>query len=112
MVGDAVSADPLAPRDIKGKSEPIPAWNVREVIPGAPGWQRRLDSPLVGREDELTILEEAFRDAAEARACRVVTVIGPAGVGKSRLTREFLGRIGDRARIVRGRCLPYGEGIN
>jgi predicted ATPase len=62
-------------------------------------------------EDELTILEESFRDAAEARACRVVTVIGPAGVGKSRLTREFLGRIGDRAKIVRGRCLPYGEGI-
>jgi len=111
MVRDAVSADPLAPRDIKGKSEPITAWNVREVIPGAPGWQRRLDSPLVGREDELTILEEAFRDAAETRACRVVTVIGPAGVGKSRLTREFLGRIGDRAKIVRGRCLPYGEGI-
>ena len=111
MIRDAVKADPLGPREIKGKSEPIAAWNVLEVIPGAPGWQRRLDSPLVGRDDELAILEQAFQNAVDARACRVVTVIGPAGVGKSRLTREFLARIEDRARIVRGRCLAYGEGI-
>ena len=111
MIRDAVKAEPLGPREIKGKSEPVAAWNVLEVIPGAPGWQRRLDSPLVGRDDELTILEQAFQNAVDARACRVVTVIGPAGVGKSRLTREFLARIEDRGRIVRGRCLAYGEGI-
>ena len=111
MIRDAVKAEPLGPREIKGKSASIAAWNVLEVIPGAPGWQRRLDSPLVGRDDELTILEQAFQNAVDARACRVVTVIGPAGVGKSRLTREFLARIEDRGRIVRGRCLAYGEGI-
>ena len=66
---------------------------------------------MVGREAEMTLLSAAFESAVTDRACRMVTLIGDAGVGKTRLTEEFLDSIADRVRVVRGRCLPYGEGI-
>ena len=82
-----------------------------DVVPGAPGWSRRLDSPLVGRDAELDLLKATFEEATVERACRVVTVIGAAGVGKSRLTTEFVNSVGTRATVASGRCLSYGEGI-
>ena len=68
-------------------------------------------SPLVGRERQLDALSAAFDAAAGDRVCHLVTVLGPAGVGKSRLVDEFTEALGDRATILRGRCLSYGEGI-
>ena len=65
---------------------------------------------MVGRQSELEVLRTAFAAAVESAACRLVTVIGAAGVGKSRLVAEFLGGLDD-ARVVQGRCLAYGEGI-
>jgi predicted ATPase/class 3 adenylate cyclase len=111
LVRDAVEVEPVAPLALKGKGEPVPAWRLVSVtrVPDAPG--RRLDSPLVGRERELELLRRAFERAVGENACELVTVLGPAGVGKSRLTREFLGDLGEEATILRGRCLPYGEGI-
>jgi class 3 adenylate cyclase/tetratricopeptide (TPR) repeat protein len=105
-----VSAEELGPLDVKGKPEPITAWRLLDVAT-VPGSARNLDSPLVGREDELAQLEEAFDRAISGGSCRLVTVMGPAGVGKSRLTREFLPRLGSGTKVVVGRCLPYGEGI-
>src|SRR5438876_1907321 len=104
----------LEPRDeltVKGKSGPVLAWNLLGVIEGAPAYARRLDAPLVGRADELLVLYEAFAEAVAERTCRLVTVVGPAGIGKSRLATELVHSVRGRARTVSGRCLPYGEGI-
>ena len=111
LVRDAVVAEPVDPVDAKGKAEPVPAFRLDEVIVGAEAHARRLDAPMVGRDAELRTIVDAFDRSAADRACRLVTVLGEAGVGKSRLALEVLHRIGDRATVLRGRCLPYGEGI-
>jgi predicted ATPase/class 3 adenylate cyclase/DNA-binding winged helix-turn-helix (wHTH) protein len=72
---------------------------------------RRLDSPLVGRTQQLEALSSVLAAAEAHRACHLVTVLGGAGVGKSRLVEEFIDGLGDRASVLSGRCLPYGEGI-
>jgi predicted ATPase/DNA-binding SARP family transcriptional activator len=72
---------------------------------------RRFDPPMVGRERERRRLHDAFEQAHGDRVCQLFTIIGAAGVGKSRLVREFVRDVSDRALIARGRCLPYGEGI-
>ena len=87
------------------------AFRVLSVEAGASGVARRLDSPLVGRAYELQTIESAFDRALLERMPQLVTVVGPAGVGKSRLVGELLTRIGERATLLRGRCLSYGEGI-
>jgi class 3 adenylate cyclase/tetratricopeptide (TPR) repeat protein len=111
LVHEAVTAEHVGPLELKGKAAPVPAWRLLDVIPKAPGWGRRLDSPLVGRTREIAALEDAFQRVADGETCDVVTVMGPAGVGKSRLTAELLSRIGSRAIVLQGRCLSYGEGI-
>lgn len=71
----------------------------------------RLESPMVGRERERRRLHDAFEQAVSDRSCQLFTVLGAAGVGKSRLVQEFLDDLSGEALIARGRCLPYGEGI-
>src|SRR5262245_22163219 len=110
LVRDAVVAEPIPPLELKGKAEPLAAFRLVEVMAGAAGLERRLDSPMVGRERELTRLRQAFEAAVADRSCQLFTVLGTPGVGKSRLVEEFLGSIGD-ATVLRGRCLPYGDGI-
>ena len=78
---------------------------------GAPRTGAGLDAALVGRERELQLLDEAFQRAAQGRMPQLVTVIGEPGIGKSRLAREFTARLGGRATVLEGRCLPYGLGI-
>ena len=111
LVRDAVLVEPLEPLAVKGKEEPMTAWRVLGVVSRAAPVARRLDSPLVGRERELTMLNHAFERAAADRSCQFVTILGPAGAGKSRLTAELLSEVGGRATVLVGRCLPYGEGI-
>jgi class 3 adenylate cyclase/tetratricopeptide (TPR) repeat protein len=111
LVEDAVTAEGVEPLAVKGKGDPIPAWQVVEVAPATPGWSRRMDSPLVGRDQELASLDALLGEVLESPQCRVVTVMGVAGVGKSRLTEQFVLRVAGRATVIRGRCLPYGEGI-
>jgi class 3 adenylate cyclase/tetratricopeptide (TPR) repeat protein len=109
LVRDAVLAEPVAPLELKGKADPVPAFRLVEVVAEAEAVTRRLDSPMVGRRRELDLLRLAFDRAIEERTCHLVTVLGAAGVGKSRLIEEFLGEVD--ATVLRGRCLPYGEGI-
>ena len=71
----------------------------------------RLEAPLVGRQDTLAQLEWALERTVAEKGCRLVTVVGAPGIGKSRLAHEFVTRLGERATVLRGRCLPYGEGI-
>jgi class 3 adenylate cyclase len=111
LVRDAVVAEPVDPIDAKGKADPVRAYRLHEVIAGAEAHARRLDAPMVGRDAELHTIVDAFERSAADRTCRLVTVLGEAGVGKSRLVLEALGEIDDRATVLRGRCLPYGEGI-
>ncbi|MFN2590357.1 MAG: AAA family ATPase, partial [Actinomycetota bacterium] len=111
LVRAAAIAEPVEPLALKGKSEPVPAYRLVVVEAGAEILPRRFDSPLVGREDELVAIRDAIGEAETSSSCRVVTVIGHAGVGKSRLTHEVVTTLGERAGVLRGRCLPYGEGI-
>ena len=110
LVRDAVRVEPVE-LSLKGKSAPVDAFRLLAVDPSAPGLERRLDSPLVGRQRELRRLNDDFGHAVEQRSSQLFTLLGPAGVGKSRLVAEFKRDVGDRARIVTGRCLHYGEGI-
>ena len=111
LVKDAVTAGPLQSFQVKGKSEPVSPLRLDEVEARAPGLLRRLDAPLVDRVLELAALAEAFERAERTRELQLVTVLGAAGIGKSRLVGELVGSIEDRARILKGTCLPYGDGI-
>jgi predicted ATPase/class 3 adenylate cyclase len=111
LVRDAVTVESVEPLTLKGKAEPMPAFRLLTVDPLAAGRARRVDLPLVGRDEELATLRRAFDDAAADGSCRLVTVLGAPGVGKSRLLEELARDVGARVRVLRGRCLPYGEGI-
>jgi class 3 adenylate cyclase/tetratricopeptide (TPR) repeat protein len=109
LTRDAVEVEAVAPLALKGKSEPVIAHRLISVR-GDEAFARRLDTPMVGRETELGRLRDAFGQAMRDRSCQLFTVLGPAGIGKSRLLLEFLAARED-ALILRGRCVPYGEGI-
>lgn len=111
LVRTAVEVEAIEALTLKGKAEPVPAYRLLGVRRDAEGIARRLDLPIVGREEELASLRQAFDAAVATRTCRLVTLLGSAGVGKSRLIAEFLAGARDAAQIVRGRCLLYGEGI-
>ena len=109
LVKDAVRVEAVAPLELKGKAARVPALRLLDVVPDTAGHVRNLDAPMVGRDDELVILQQALRRVVDERTSHMFTMLGPAGVGKSRLVREFLR--GADARILRARCLSYGEGI-
>lgn len=111
LVRDAVESIAVDPIAAKGKSEPVEAHRLVSVLARAPGHARRLDGPLVGRERELSRLELAFRQTVDDRTAQVFTLLGSAGVGKSRLAAEFITSVVSEATILRGRCLSYGEGV-
>jgi class 3 adenylate cyclase/tetratricopeptide (TPR) repeat protein len=110
LVRDAIVAEPVEALELKGKAERMHAFRMLSVA-GAEGIARRFDAQMVGRQGELQVLRDVLQRAERDRACWLVTVLGPAGVGKSRLVREFLEREAARASMIRGRCLPYGDGI-
>ncbi len=106
LVREAVEVEPVEPLQLKGKAEPVPAYRLLRVR-DAP--ERRHATRFVGRERELALLREAWERVLAEQRCELVTVVGEAGVGKSRLVAEALTALD--ATIVRGRCLPYGDGI-
>ncbi len=102
---------PLPPLAVKGKAEPIQVYEVRGALPrtfetlgrGVQG----IETPLIGRDGELAALQEALRATREQRHARVVTIVGEAGVGKSRLLEELLewgSRERDQVWLFRGRA--------
>jgi len=110
LVKDAVEVEPVEPLELKGKAERVPAYRLITVS-RAEGVARRADAPIVGRTEELALLNAVLADAVAARACRLATVVAPAGTGKSRLLSEFVARSTGTARALHGRCLSYGDGI-
>jgi len=106
----------LTPLELKGKAEPVAAWEAVEMGAAAEDAtsSRGPDSPLVGREEELSRLEGLFERAARERASQLVTIVGQPGVGKTRLLNELERRLRLRqgaVRLLRGRCLAFGQGV-
>jgi AAA ATPase domain/Adenylate and Guanylate cyclase catalytic domain len=110
LVRDAVEVERMAPLTLKGKQAPVAAWRLLEVDPGAPGHARRQDAPIVGREAELRLFAWVYERVRGTGSCHLLTVLGQAGVGKTRLVTEAVRGLAD-ATVLRGRCLSYGEGI-
>ena len=110
LVKDAVEVTPVEPLDLKGKAEPVRASRLDVVLEDTAGHARHLDSAMVGRHKELEMLDHALDRVVTERTSHLFTLLGPAGVGKSRLVWEFVGP-GTEATVLRGRCLSYGEGI-
>ncbi len=111
LVRDAVVVEALEPLELKGKSEAVPAFRLVSLDPSAEGVARHLDAPLVGRGRELALLRQAWERVVVEAGCHLFTLLGDAGVGKSRLVSELLRGIDGEATVLRGRCLHYGEGI-
>jgi hypothetical protein len=111
LVRYAVSVEPVGALSLKGKSRPVPAWRLMDVKEVPRPRSRPQDAPLVGRERPMQLLDDAFHQAVDERACHLFTVLGVAGVGKSRLVDEFVSGLGDQAAVATGRCLAYGSGI-
>ncbi|MGE5227515.1 MAG: ATP-binding protein [Planctomycetaceae bacterium] len=104
---DAIRYEERPPVTAKGKRDPLAIWLAQEAL-AAPSERQQRSIPMVGRERELTLLRSMWDGAFASRRPQLVTVLGPAGIGKSRLWREF-GRLveAEGARVIRGRCLPY-----
>ena len=111
LVRGAVLVQAVAPLEVEGKSELVPAFRLIDVAGPDRGVERGLSSPLIGRAGALEGLREAFDRAVSAGTCQLVSVVGPAGVGKSRLTSDFVRSLGGEATAVTGRCLSYGQGL-
>ncbi|HET7745589.1 MAG TPA: adenylate/guanylate cyclase domain-containing protein [Gaiellaceae bacterium] len=109
----------LGPLAVKGKTQPIPTVELVSEAPDVPPGQRErgipgLHAPMVGRDHELDLLQSIYSRLAASGRAQLVTVYGDPGIGKSRLTREFLGWAEQetvRPVLMKGRCLPYGEGV-
>ena len=111
LVENAAELEPAGPIRAKGKKEPLETWRVLGTIAGAAPFARRLDAALVGRTRELALLHSELATAERERACRLVTVYGVAGIGKSRLAAELLSQVAEHADVLTARCLNYGDGI-
>jgi class 3 adenylate cyclase/tetratricopeptide (TPR) repeat protein len=111
LVKDAVTVEAAEPLSLKGIARPVATFRLVGVRPAAPGVARRLNAPLIGRAEEFARLVSAFDRVESDCRCHLMTVLGDAGVGKSRLVDELGRRLVGRAKILYGRCLSYGEGI-
>jgi class 3 adenylate cyclase/predicted ATPase len=111
LVRHAVDAEPVAPLEVKGKSAPLDAFRLVAIAPEAGGRPVRPRAPMVGRQRERRRVLDAFHQAVADRSCQLFTVLGAAGVGKSRLVAEVVETIDGAATVATGRCLPYGDGL-
>jgi class 3 adenylate cyclase/tetratricopeptide (TPR) repeat protein len=112
----AVAYEDAGEHELKGKAEAARLWRALRVVANRGGERRAsaLEAPFVGRDRELRLAKELFHASADDRRATLVTVLGVAGIGKSRLAWELEKHIDGLAEQVwwhRGRCLAYGEGV-
>ncbi len=111
LVRDAVRTEEVKELVLQGVAEPVSAFRLLEVLPGKPGRIPRLRAPMLGRDLEHELLLALFARVVAERSCHLVTVLGRAGVGKTRLADEFRRGLEDRALVLRGHCLEYGDAV-
>src|SRR6266566_4605304 len=112
----AIAYEDAGEHELKGKSGPVPLWRAARVIASRRGEGRAtgLEAPFVGRDGELRLIKDLFHTASDERKARLVSIVGIAGIGKTRLSWEFEKYIDGLAGDVywhRGRCLAHGEGV-
>jgi class 3 adenylate cyclase/tetratricopeptide (TPR) repeat protein len=111
LVAAAVQVRRYDDLELRGKTGRMRTWRVEGLAPDRVRLRRGSGAAMVGRQRELGALRRRFAVSTQSRRCVVTTVLGPAGIGKSRLVRQLVAEVEPEARIVVGRCLPYGEGI-
>jgi class 3 adenylate cyclase len=115
LARDEIEVEPIEPLILKGKAEPVPAYRLISVRDQAAARPVAADgdagAPFVGREPEMDRLRATLTEAERDHRARLLTVVGDPGVGKSRLIKEFAANVTGETQVVRGRCLPYGDGI-
>ncbi|MEY9872131.1 class 3 adenylate cyclase [Streptacidiphilus sp. MAP12-33] len=112
LVAGRVRLERLPDLTLRGKREPVPAWRMLGALRGDEHEDLPAAVPLVGRDRELRLLEGEWEQARYEGRCRLAVVTGPAGIGKTRLLREFTDRSAGRGHLVlRGACQPYGAGL-
>jgi class 3 adenylate cyclase/tetratricopeptide (TPR) repeat protein len=109
IVRHAITAEPVPLEELRGFEGPVTAYRVMDVIDSGEGLPRP-EPPFVNRTAELRLLHESFESHIASPRCRSVTLIGSAGLGKSRLVAEFLRRHPEADTVLRSRCPAYGEG--
>jgi class 3 adenylate cyclase/tetratricopeptide (TPR) repeat protein len=107
LAAGAVEVEDAGPVEIRGRSEPVWTWGAVSMLEAR---RRTIDGPFVGRAAERELLENTFARAVRNRSAQLVTVFGEAGQGKTRLVSEFVAGV-ERATVLSGRTLPYGEGV-
>jgi class 3 adenylate cyclase/tetratricopeptide (TPR) repeat protein len=111
---EAISYERLEPLSLKGKEEPVPAWEATGILAEPRRAAVRAETPLIGREEEAGLLSSLVDRVEREGSPHLVTVLGQAGVGKSRLLRELMNSLAESdtpPTIRRGQCPPYGAGI-
>ncbi len=110
LVREQVTAEPVPSRPLRGKREPVTVWRLRSLRPTR-NRSLRFAAPMVGRDDDLHVVRGLYERASSQRSCHLLTVLGEAGVGKTRLVDELERQIEQLAAVRHGWCRPYGEGI-
>jgi class 3 adenylate cyclase/tetratricopeptide (TPR) repeat protein len=113
----AIAYDDAGAHELKGKTEPVQLWRALRVTAGRGGRLSSdlLEPPFVGRDRELRLLKELFHASADERRAHLVSIVGIAGIGKSRLAWELEKYFDGVAHAVQwhaGRCLAYGDGVS
>jgi len=112
VLASAVEVEPHAPVAVRGQAEPVQAFRFQRLAADAEEVTNpSLDFDFVGRAAEVEALRGAFEQAVAERGCRLVTVVGEPGIGKTRLLAEFTSTLAGEVSVLGGRCLPYGQGI-
>jgi class 3 adenylate cyclase/tetratricopeptide (TPR) repeat protein len=112
----SIAYDDAGMHEVRGREQAVHAFRALRVVAGTGGARRRagLEAPLIGRDRELALIVESFETSVTEGRARLVSVLGEAGAGKSRLVWEFFKYIDGIQKVVRwhqGRCLSYGEGV-
>jgi DNA-binding SARP family transcriptional activator/class 3 adenylate cyclase len=111
LVRGDVRAERLEPLELKGRSSAVQAWRLIDLVADDGDLLPAPSNPFVGRARELEALRSTFARACEDDPCHAVALVGPAGIGKSRLAREFASELEGSATVAVGRCLSYGESV-